>query len=177
MRKKLYCCDDHQVDSDGYIISKKFGTPLRYSISPRGYQIVNIQINKRRKGIAVHIAVARAFVPGYKPGLEVNHKDGNKQNNKPENLEWVTRKENARHSVDILGNNVGLKNHNAKAVRCIDSIGNIIHIYGSISEAAKDICGSMNYRRVETCIWRALTGRRKTYHGYTWRYENASIAQ
>lgn len=177
VRKKLYCCDDYEVDSDGYIVSKRFGTPLKHSINPKGYQIINVQINKKPKGVAVHIAIARAFVPGYKPGLEVNHKDGNKQNNRPENLEWVTRKENARHSVDVLGNNVGSKNHHAKSIRCLDISGNLVDTYGSISEAAKAVCGDLNYCGVKNCIWRALTGRRKTYRGYVWKYENASIAQ
>ena len=176
MREKLYCCDDYEVDSDGYIVSKRFGTPLKYSVSPKGYQIVNIQINNRPKGVAVHIADCRAFVPGYKPGLEVNHKDGNKQNNTPDNLEWVTKKENARHSVDVLGNNVGSKNHKSKAIRCLDNEGNLVNTYGSISEAAKEICGSLDYCAVKSCIWRALTGRRKTYRGYVWQYENAGAA-
>jgi len=45
-------------------------------------------------GIKVHRAVALAFVPGYFEGAEVNHKDENVKNNRADNLEWVTHKEN-----------------------------------------------------------------------------------
>lgn len=174
LRAKLYCCEDYEVDSDGYIVSKRFGTPLKYSVNPRGYQIVNVQVNKRGKGVAVHIAVARAFVPGYRPGLEVNHKDGNKQNNKPDNLEWITRLENARHSVHVLGNHIGSKNHRSRKIACYDKLGTkLIHIYDSISDAARELCNEHeNYRYREGGIWKALTGRRKTYHGCVWKYVN-----
>ena len=40
--------------------------------------------------------VARAWVPGYRDGLTVNHIDGNTLNNRAENLEWMTRADNIR---------------------------------------------------------------------------------
>jgi hypothetical protein len=40
------------------------------------------------------------FVHGYKKGLQVNHKDGNKKNNAAYNLEWVTTQQNIKHSVE-----------------------------------------------------------------------------
>ena len=52
----------------------------------------------------VHRLVAKAFLPDtYKPGLTVNHKDGNRFNNRVENLEWVTQAENEQHSYRVLG--------------------------------------------------------------------------
>lgn len=51
----------------------------------------------------VHRLVAKAFCMGYEPSLEVNHKDGDKTNNKADNLEWITRSENMKHSARILG--------------------------------------------------------------------------
>lgn len=55
----------------------------------------------------VHRLVSAAFLEAdYKPGLVVNHKDGNKHNNCVDNLEWVTQAENEQHSYDVLGKQV-----------------------------------------------------------------------
>ena len=105
MRKPLYCCPEYIVDSDGYVLSKRFGTPLKHSINIHGYAVINISINGKPKGLTVHNAVAHTFLENdYQEGLQVNHKDGNKLNNKLDNLEWVTQTENMRHAVDVLGN-------------------------------------------------------------------------
>lgn len=57
-----------------------------------------LKVKIRRFGdIKVHRAVAKAFVSGYFEGAQVNHKDENRQNNRFDNLEWVTAKENANY--------------------------------------------------------------------------------
>jgi len=45
----------------------------------------------------VHRLVAQCFVPNPYKLSTVNHKDGNKQNNHADNLEWMTQKQNVRH--------------------------------------------------------------------------------
>ena len=103
MRKPLYCCPEYIVDSDGYVLKKNGTSPLKYSINHNGYAMINIMINGKRKGLAVHTAIAKTFLDGYQNNLQVNHKDGNKLNNHLDNLEWVTNTENMRHAVDVLG--------------------------------------------------------------------------
>ena len=49
----------------------------------------------------VHRLVAEAFIDRNAGTEEINHKDGDKSNNSVENLEWVTKKENIRHSYDL----------------------------------------------------------------------------
>lgn len=90
----------------------------------RGYQIVNLS---QTGTIAVHLLVARAFVAGFTPGLEVNHKDGNKKHNAAANLEWTTRQGNQMHAVSI-----GLKSQ-AIPVRNPET-GDV---FPSIAQAAK----------------------------------------
>ena len=68
-----------------------------------GYNYVMMQINGKPKNYRLHRLVAMAFVPnphGYK---EINHIDGNKTNNRAENLEWSTRSQNMRHIYQVLG--------------------------------------------------------------------------
>lgn len=65
----------------------------------------------------VHRLVASAFLGPIPDGKEVNHRNGDKADNRAENLEVVTRSENIRHSIDVLGNRhwgVGEAHGNAK---------------------------------------------------------------
>jgi hypothetical protein len=63
----------------------------------RGYVLITLTIPKARTQIMLHRLVAAAFLGPLPPGLQVNHKDGNKANNAVDNLEYVTHAENIRH--------------------------------------------------------------------------------
>lgn len=92
------------VSDRGRVISTRVGaTPRRTYKRGDGYHTVSIQTPEGPRPHYVHRMVAGAFVPGYRPGslIEVNHKDGNKDNNRADNLEWVTRSENLLHSIAI----------------------------------------------------------------------------
>lgn len=64
------------------------------------YKIVVIKLYEKRKSYLVHRLVAAAFFG--ESNLHVNHKDGDKSNNKVENLEYVTRSENGIHAFRVL---------------------------------------------------------------------------
>ena len=80
MVKPIFCSNEYLVDSRGFVIGKK-GNPLKPSINHKGYEIIQLMIDGKRIGIAVHTLVARAFCNGYSPEKQVNHKDGVKTNN------------------------------------------------------------------------------------------------
>lgn len=63
------------------------------------YRLVMLSKDRVHKNVTVHSLVAEAFIRERGPGDEVNHIDGNKTNNKLENLEWVGKSENALHAI------------------------------------------------------------------------------
>lgn len=66
-----------------------------------GYNQVCINIGGKKKSMMIHRLVAKAFIPNPLNKPQVNHIDGNKLNNKVDNLEWVTGKENMKHALDL----------------------------------------------------------------------------
>ena len=63
-----------------------------------GYEIVHLSRNGENKHRSIHRLVAMAFIDNPDNLPEVNHIDSNKQNNRIDNLEWVTRSENMKHA-------------------------------------------------------------------------------
>ena len=77
-----------------------------------GYPKIELSKNGITKSYCIHVLVAHHFIDGYKPGLEVRHRDGNKDNCYFKNLKWGTSKEN-RQDVIKHGND-----HNLNKVIC-----------------------------------------------------------
>lgn len=75
--------------------------PMRPFITRDGYvEYVLTDINKTKWHIQGQRIVAYLFIPKPDGKDYVNHKDLNRQNNKVENLEWVSHSENIKHSYD-----------------------------------------------------------------------------
>lgn len=100
---------------------------------------------------SVHTLVAEAFLGGKHPGMHVNHKNGNKSDNRVSNLEWVTPGGNLQHAYD---NNLRQPPHE-KPVRVIETG----EVFRSITECADAING--DWRNVSMC----LHGKRATCNG------------
>lgn len=84
----------------------------RQSKNKAGYPLVALH----GKTFSVHRLVARAFLGDIPEGMEVNHKNGVKFDNRVENLEFTTRKENMRHCarMGLFRHNKGERNHASK---------------------------------------------------------------
>ena len=85
---------------------------MKTSINEAGYEHVKLGPHRRQKLIGVHRAVAKTFIENPNNYPEVNHKDGNKMNNRVDNLEWCTCKENIQHAIR---NGLFHRNQKAKA--------------------------------------------------------------
>lgn len=84
----------YKLGADNAIYGK-LGKPLAVSGHPYGF--VNVYINGKSAILYVHRAIALVHVPGYFEGAWIDHKDDNPLNNSPENLQWVSPKENSSH--------------------------------------------------------------------------------
>ena len=132
----------------------KFGQSL-------GYQAVTLAKDGVNRTFRVHKLVALAFIqnPDRKP--EINHKDGNKHNNKAENLEWVTAKENQRHAIST-----GLRNdmRRRKVINQYSRDGVLLNVWYGYAEIEK----SLGLPRQTIC--NCCKGRTYTAAGYIWRH-------
>lgn len=90
--------DSYLIDDCGNVLSKFTGRPLFKGDNGRGYLQVHLYRDGKHYHKYVHRIVAQQFLPNSKDLPEINHKDGNKQNNHISNLEWVTSSENKFHA-------------------------------------------------------------------------------
>lgn len=129
------------------------GKILKASKAGAGYSKVNLWKDGEKKQKYIHRLVAEAFVPKPEKNVEVNHKDGDKNNNAVENLEWCSRSENLMHSCYVLEKHV-------KKVRCIETGV----VYPSIKAAARHT--GFHHTAISLCC----DGRQKKTHGTHWEY-------
>ena len=95
----------HQVSNLGNIRIKN-GRILKNRCPNRtGY--IRVVLGGGKKRPLLHRLVADAFIPNLENKSQVNHIDGNKQNNAANNLEWVTPSENQKHAYYVLGVKTG----------------------------------------------------------------------
>ena len=88
------------------------GRILKPTTNKYGYKVIHLSNNGIDHNYKVHGLVARTFIGPRGKGMQVNHKDGDKENNRLDNLEYVTPSENAFHAYRIgLMSQLG-ENHN-----------------------------------------------------------------
>lgn len=157
----------YQVSDEGNIrrIYKDGKTKLLKNRPSANYYTVCLSDKCQKKTCAVHRLVAETFLDKPEGKTEVNHKDGNKLNNRVENLEWVTQRENCLHSMYQLNKNPFGKP--PRKVKCIDPITDtIIAEFKSVTDASRSI-GKMSAR---ASITNVCQGYQQTAYGYKWEY-------
>lgn len=93
-----------QISNFGRVWSKRTKKILKQGKSKSGYKVISSKIGGRDGYYIckrVHRWVAEAFIDNPRGKPYVNHKDGVKTNNRQDNLEWCTGKENSEHAVQL----------------------------------------------------------------------------
>lgn len=89
---KIKDFNNYSISNLGNVRNDKTGRILKYYTKPNGYR--QVQLGRKTIPQYIHRLVAIAFIPNIENKPQVNHKNGNKGDNKAENLEWVTASEN-----------------------------------------------------------------------------------
>ena len=151
----------YYATSDGHIFDRKRNKFIAENKSKRGWLKCYIWYNDKRITINVHRLIVYAFI-GISD-LTVNHKDGNKENNSIENLEYMTVQNQNIHRSEVL------KKGNRKKVICLDNE----KVYDTIKEACDDL-GLVYGNSHISAVCRHKYGYNST-HGYHFIYFNERV--
>lgn len=153
---------DRIVPSGTNSTRKVYGRMMKltqsYGRNNDGYLVVNLRKDHTAKVIPVHRLVAKAFIQNSDNLPTVNHKDGDKTNNKVDNLEWASYSGNNIHALDM-----GLRTPRGNMIAQYDEFNNIVGIYRSACEASR-ITG-IGRGMISHC----LNHRVNSAGGYIWK--------
>lgn len=159
------CKINYLIYEDGSIYSEKTKRFLKCSTDSKGYKCLDLTHSKcKYRCPKVHRLVALAFIQNPNSLPQINHKDGNKKNNKVDNLEWCANLYNTREAVRL-----GLKpryEYHGKLYQ-YDLNNNLLNIFQTPIDAARSISTKATGSDINRCIH----GKRKTAYGYIWKSE------
>lgn len=169
----------YTISTDGVVYSmwNNRGKPrtipmqLKTRLCPGGYLVVALWDGSNYQYSRIHRLIATAFIPNLENKPQINHINGNKHDNKVENLEWCTVQENSVHAYKLglwKSPKTMLGKFNEKHPRSlpIDQLtleGEYLQSFPSINEAGRQGFHMSNLVSV-------LKGRQFSSGGYCWRY-------
>lgn len=171
--KKIEKYEDYEVSNLGRIKSLKRNNNkiLKQKPNKFGYLIVGLFNNaNKNKKMLVHRLVAEAFIPNPLSKPQVNHIDGNKQNNNVNNLEWCTNSENQIHAykTGLKKNKLYYENNRSKPIMQYDLKGNFIKEWANKRQIEREL-GYSNGNITSCCVGRCMTA-----YGYVWKHKEGT---
>lgn len=162
---------DREVDTNIRFNNKRIvkGKILKKRIGTKGYYSVDLCKEGKVIRTNIHRIVAEAFIPNPDNLKVVNHINGDKQDNKVSNLEWVSYKENHWHARKT-GLLTEIGQHNNKRIKCVET-GDIFPNSVKAAEWLIENEGSKTTAKKSTVVGNirgAATGRTPKAYGYHW---------
>ena len=153
---------NYEGSTYGNIRNKITQKILKGRLTKSGYLQVSLKIDETNKfsNRYIHRLVAIYWIDNPNNKREVNHKDGNKENNNINNLEWVTSSENQKHRHSI-----GINKTSNRRVGKFTKDGELVAQYNSIQEAA-----NTENNGIRISIDNVVHGKRKSLKGFIWKY-------
>lgn len=163
---------DHPVwcrVNNSYSIRKgRFCTPTNNN--SKRYWRVGVQINNRQKHLAIHRLVAKAFIPNPDNLPQINHIDGDKNNNKVSNLEWCNNGYNQSHAWrNSLKDVTKMSEHSSFRKLTVEQVRFIKEEYSKVDTSirgnkmnfARKMQTKFNLKSVSTILWIVNGGTNK----------------
>lgn len=165
-RREYYCGKNHQtkhIQEEDWTYGSENG---------KGYLKVSIG----NKSFRVNRLVYMTFVGGIPKGMEVNHLDEDKHNNRLDNLNLLSHGDNMRYGTGIARLAAALTNNpkKSKAVQAFNKNGDVVYEFPSSAEAERQGFGA---GAVSKCCRNCYSRPgNNVYKGFIWRYkENAQV--
>jgi NUMOD4 motif-containing protein/HNH endonuclease len=161
---RKYVCSDN--------VEKRIREKIKHqTLDRRGYPRTNIA----DKSTSTHRMVAQSFIPNPENKREVNHINGIKTDNRVENLEWNTSKENKAHAIKnglaVMPEHKSSGDHvGSKTVLQYDMNMVLIKEYPSGADAARE------HKYIPEGIYNCCRGVFKHYKGFIWKYKQKQNA-
>ena len=152
---------EYFISNKGVVVSKKSGGHkiLKLFYNGKGYFFCTVMNKSVRKTVRVHRTVAKEFIHNPRNKPCVNHINGVKTDNRVENLEWVTHRENTTHMIKLgLQNQVGENNKMAVLLN-----SDVLRIKGLLLDGVPQ-CVIANDYGVHFCTINAI------HKGRNWRH-------
>lgn len=158
----------YQISNLGKVKQLKKNKCLTLCETTKGYLRAYLYKDGVREAFSVHRLVAKLFVPNPENKPEVNHKFGNKKDNRWHQLEWNTTKENVIHSFEVL-NRVAPSGENNKLSQPVEQLslsGELLNTFPSNTAVRKSKI--VDAKALDKC----LKGEISSARGFIWRYKN-----